>query len=218
MPDEKPARQVKLSGALRAHLAELKGAPLAVYTALGLRIGADGWARVDIATLCQETGYSDRETVMQAVADLERRPGVLEVVRCDFEPSQYRPLLYSRNSPESGKTRPAGADCQGAGTRAIQSEYVRLLGYAVTDWAAGEAKAARAIGERYTVGELRAAYEHYKAQPFWSDKRLSLAYLAKNMAEALRHQTNGHGAGGNSFDGVRAALAELHARDKRNGD
>jgi hypothetical protein len=74
----------------------------------------------------------------------------------------------------------------GAGTNAIKDEYVRLLGYKPNAWAEGEAKAAQKIGEQYTVEQFAEAYSHYKDQPFWSDKRLSLRYLVGQMPEFVQ--------------------------------
>lgn len=70
-----------------------------------------------------------------------------------------------------------------AGTKAIQAEYVALLGYEPADWAAGEAAAAKWIGQHHTTADFRAAYEHYKGQDFWKDKRLKLSYLKNQLPE-----------------------------------
>lgn len=72
----------------------------------------------------------------------------------------------------------------------VQSAYEALLGYKLNgEWAAGESKAARSIGMAFTLDQLKAAYKHYKAEPFWKDKRLTLRYLAKQMPEFFKGKT-----------------------------
>lgn len=73
-----------------------------------------------------------------------------------------------------------------ASTRQITDEYVRLLGYDPGDWAEGESKAAKWIGEHYTVEEFREAYRHFKARKFWSDKRLTLRHLRTQIQEYFK--------------------------------
>lgn len=75
----------------------------------------------------------------------------------------------------------------------IQSEYEALVGRKLdrSEWTKQEGAAAKRIGAQYTTAQLRRAYGHYKAQPFWSDKRLTLNYLSKNMGEMLAG-SNGH--------------------------
>lgn len=72
-------------------------------------------------------------------------------------------------------------------TAGIQAEYESLLGRKLekSEWSRGESAAAKAIGGKYTPAQLRAAYQHYKAQSFWKDKRLSLKYLSQNMHDLL---------------------------------
>lgn len=90
---------------------------------------------------------------------------------------------------------------QTSATVEIQAGYESLLGYKVNNWAAGEAKAAKQIAHDFTVEQLSKAYQHYKAQSFWSDKRLTLSYLAKNMQDLF---SNGaiHDDGARLPDGV----------------
>lgn len=98
-----------------------------------------------------------------------------------LESAGWLPSSDSRQPESSSQPENSG----GAGTRPIQDEYIRLLGYAPQNWAEGEAKAAKAIGAKYTLAQFRTAYQHYKAQPFWNDKRLTLRYLAGQMPELL---------------------------------
>lgn len=84
-------------------------------------------------------------------------------------------------------------------TRAITDEYVALLGRDPGTWAEGEGAAAKWIAQRYTVEQFRAVYHHYKAQPFWKDKRVTLRYIKQNMTDCLKHlaekpqKENSHG-------------------------
>lgn len=73
-------------------------------------------------------------------------------------------------------------------TRAIQDAYEQELGRKLkrSEWVQHEATAAKAIGEQWTPEQLRQAYRHYKADPFWSDRVLPLSYLAKQMPEYFR--------------------------------
>lgn len=80
--------------------------------------------------------------------------------------------------------------------RAIQAEYEKLLGYRVNDWAAGEGKAAKQIGERYTVSQFREAYEYLKAQDFWRSKRLRLRYVVGEIDEYFASKAAGRLNGG----------------------
>lgn len=78
----------------------------------------------------------------------------------------------------SGNAAPAPST-----TRAIQDEYCVLLGYVPSNWAEGEAAAAKAIAERWTVDQFRSAYQYYKSQPFWKGKRIMLRWLRSQMDE-----------------------------------
>jgi len=74
-------------------------------------------------------------------------------------------------------------------TREIQDRYCELLGRKPKNWASGESTAAKEIAESYTSEQLSEAYQHYKSQTFWRDKRLTLRYLAQQMPEFFN---NGH--------------------------
>jgi phage replication O-like protein O len=72
-------------------------------------------------------------------------------------------------------------------TKAIQEKYEELLGYKLDgEWAEGESKAAKSIALKWTPAQLAQAYTYYKADPFWNDQRLTLAYLKKNLPEYFR--------------------------------
>ena len=90
-----------------------------------------------------------------------------------------------RRIQKSGQSRNSDSPPK-ATTRQITDEYVRLLGYDPEDWAEGESKAAKWIGEHYAVEEFREAYQHFKIQKFWSDKRLSLRHLRTQIQEYFK--------------------------------
>ncbi len=90
------------------------------------------------------------------------------------------PKKESKKS-ESGKT---GFEPKATVTQVCEA-YERLLGYTPATMAKGETKAAKWIGERYTVAELEQVYTYYKAQPFWLDKPLTLRQLANLLPEYL---------------------------------
>jgi hypothetical protein len=92
-----------------------------------------------------------------------------------------------KNKPFQNSGNLENGQATGAGTNAIKDAYVRLLGYKPDSWAAGEAVAAKAIGEKYTVVQLEQAYQHYKNQPFWKDKKLNLRYLKQQMPEFFQN-------------------------------
>lgn len=100
-------------------------------------------------------------------------------------PTNQVPKSKPPTSRNPGK-RDNGQIPAGAGTNAIKDEYVRLLGYKPLDWVQGEATAAKEIGEHYTVEQFRAAYQHYKGQEFWKDKRLTMRHLKTQIPEFLR--------------------------------
>ena len=69
-------------------------------------------------------------------------------------------------------------------TNEIKKAYESLLGYSLHgEWKAGEGRAAKIIGQSFTVDQLSEAYKHYKADKFWKDKRLTLHYLSEQMPE-----------------------------------
>jgi len=76
-------------------------------------------------------------------------------------------------------------------TQSIQAEYERLLGYKLNGaWASGESKAAKKIAQAYTPAQLATAYQHYKADKFWREKRLTLRYLADQMPEFFKGKSD----------------------------
>jgi hypothetical protein len=102
-------------------------------------------------------------------------------------------------------------------TIAIKREYESLLGRSLihTDWIRGNGTAAKSIGEKYSVEQLREAYQHYKREPFWKDKVLSLSYLEKLMHEYFRNRT------GNELSNeeqTRIAIRERLAKKEKNND
>jgi hypothetical protein len=97
--------------------------------------------------------------------------------------------------------------------RAIQDAYLAELGYKLKsgEWSAGESRAAGYIAEDFSVEQLVAAYRHYKAQKFWADKRLTLRYLAGQMAEFVgsrRRPGAGHRADDPAASAQLAALVQ----------
>ena len=101
----------------------------------------------------------------------------------------YKSSIAEINNPEitSKPARKNGArptSLSGVSTtREIQDRYCELLGRKPDDWSAGEAKAAQKISMAYSPDQLAQAYQHYKSQPFWNDKRLTLRYLSQQMPE-----------------------------------
>lgn len=74
----------------------------------------------------------------------------------------------------------------------VLEAHVQLLGYRPAHYAKGETKAAKWIGDHYTVADLEAAYRYYKAQPFWHDKPLTLRQLQTLLPEYLASQGVSH--------------------------
>lgn len=117
-----------------------------------------------------------------------------------ISPDVGLPLVRAVDSNKIDLTRAhrtrKGADAppsaQPSTTREIQDAYLDLLGYPISDWGAGESKAAKVIAESWTVDQFRAAYQSMKAQPFWSNKRIYLRKLVGEMGELSK--SNGHGA------------------------
>lgn len=80
---------VKLSTAFKAHIKELRGAPLAVWLYISLSINKNGIAFPGIKTIAEETGYS-HQGVIDAIKTLEER-GYLRVIRGAKRYNLYEP-------------------------------------------------------------------------------------------------------------------------------
>ncbi len=218
---------VKLSVSFREVMPKLKGAPLAVFLSICLHVNGEGDAWPEYDTICTETGY-ERAAVARAIKYLEAIPGLLTIVRRDGTSNLYRPayIAYGKDDPLSKanltpyqkrtrppikselkgeplsrtkKENPAAPNPPNA-TVSIQAAYESLLGEKLdsSEWTRQEGAAAKRIGAKYTPEQLRRAYQHYKTEVFWSDKRLTLNYLSKNMGTFLASgggQGDGNGRG-----------------------
>lgn len=216
---------VKLSVSFREVMPQLKGAPLAVFLSICLHVNGRGEAWPKYDTLCAETGY-ERAAVARALKHLESIPGLLEITHRDGTSNLYRPayIAYGKDDPlskanytppQKRTTPPIKSELKGEPvsrtkkendappvpnhTASIQAEYESLIGQKLDrrEWVKQEGAAAKRIGERYTVEQLRRAYRHYKAEKFWADKRLTLNYLSKNMGDMLNGDANHNHGNGN---------------------
>lgn len=197
---------------------------------------------INFERLMELSGLS-RTRIYEYARILRLRRGLLSYVvrdnafECSFDPAGQNPEKRDLPSPlvlgselptnKGLKTKPpasrnpgkrdSGQGPPGAGTAAIKDEYVRLLGYTPTDWVQGEATAAKEIGERYTIEQFRAAYQHFKTQDFWKDKRLSMRYLKTQIPEFLQSK-NGHAAARPQYSPEEAAhiRAKLKAAQESN--
>ena len=101
---------VKFSAAFRKKmLARLKGAKLAVFLCICLHVNENGESFPGIETIAKETGYH-RETVMLEIAELEKIPGLLTVIRSQGRSNRYRPMYVARGVGKEPveKIRPVG--------------------------------------------------------------------------------------------------------------
>jgi hypothetical protein len=83
------AAWVKLSTAFKAHIKELRGAPLAVWLYLSLSINREGIAFPGIRTMAAHLGYS-HQGVLDAIKTLEEK-GYLTVSRGEKRYNIYKP-------------------------------------------------------------------------------------------------------------------------------
>lgn len=91
---------IKLSSHFREKmLAELKGAKLGVFICVCLHLNNRGESFPGIDTIARETGYN-RDTVMQAITEMEAIPNLLSVLRRRGRPNIYSPLFVSRGTAE----------------------------------------------------------------------------------------------------------------------
>lgn len=60
-------------------------------------------------------------------------------------------------------------------------------------WAREGSAAKKLVAAGYSTEQIIACYRYYKAQDFWSDKFLSLTYIAKNISEFLKSQNRPKG-------------------------
>lgn len=99
-------------------------------------------------------------------------------------PGETKKELKDKNKSRGVKPAPSQPDNLTVG---IQIEYENLLGRKLEgrEWSSGEGAAAKQIAQKFTPAQLRAAYQHYKGQAFWGDKRLTLRYMEKNMTDLL---------------------------------
>lgn len=125
-----------------------------------------------------------------------RNPGKRDLPSKDPPPSKIPQKTESRKERiESAKSRKAGIPESGISAKAemrqITDEYIRLLEYKPDNWAEGEGKAAKQIGQHFTVEEFREAYQYFKAQKFWHDKRLTLRHLKTHIDDYFIARRNG---------------------------
>lgn len=174
-------------------------------TAMQLR--ALGWGQdetppLSMSQICQELGKSQATLyghmrLLRLRGALRWRPAGPTEIIVSFEPAYWfsenlekpvKDLEVQEPKPKNKPFQNSGKlESAGDGTNAIKDAYVRVLGYKPDNWAAGEAVAAKAIGERYTVAQFEQAYLHYKNQPFWKDKKLNLRYLYQQMPEFFQN-------------------------------
>lgn len=181
------------------------------------RLKALAWGKetlkIDVDDLKDETGL-EKSALFEHARLLQLNNALLwrcagSVFECSFPAVVENPenaeiaILSSLTSASSktSKTRktkakdsqnPENADFKPkATTRQITDEYQHLLGRVVTDWAEGEASAAKEIAKWFTVEEFREAYQYFKSQRFWSDKRLPLRWLKNNIADYFAGKKNG---------------------------
>lgn len=98
---------VKFSAAFRKNmLKKLKGAKLAIFICVSLHLNEDGFSFPGIDKIAEETDYN-RDTVMQAIAEMEDIPGLLSVLRERGKANIYRPAFVARGS-KSDPDQPVG--------------------------------------------------------------------------------------------------------------
>jgi len=108
---------VKFSAAFRKNmLRKLKGAKLAIFICISLHLNEDGVSFPGIDKIAEETDYN-RDTIMQAIAEMEAIPGLLSVLRERGKANKYRPAFVARgakNDPDQpvGKIRLVGQPVQ----------------------------------------------------------------------------------------------------------
>jgi hypothetical protein len=90
----------------------------------------------------------------------------------------------TEKTPKNSESENFGFAPKATATQVCET-YTQLLGYTPANLARGETKAAKWIGQRYSLAELEAAYRYYKAQPFWHDKPLTLRQLQTLLPEYL---------------------------------
>lgn len=88
----------------------------------------------------------------------------------------------------------------------IKDKYCELLGYTPDGWAEGEGKAAKAIGEKYSVEDFEKVYQHMKAQPFWQDKHLMLRQVKTQMQGVLSYLSKNGGGASSSKQSVQSKI------------
>lgn len=179
---------------------------LAWYAGRGMieRYEVDSRCYIQITKFHEYQGKTDREAA--SVVPEQVKQAHKSRSRVSHDPLKSRsPLEESRGDAEERRGEERDPPPSINPTVVIQSEYETLLGRKLKsdEWLKQEATAAKSIGEYFTVEQLRQAYQHYKGQPFWADKRLTLNYLSKNMSDFL--SSNGHGSSKPGFrlpDGV----------------
>jgi len=101
---------IKFGIAFRNVMHQLRGARLAVYMAICLHVNEEGEAWPAVRTIALETGY-DKVTVSHSVLELEKIPGLLDIVRRPGTSNLYRPsfAVYGKHihtPPENTYTPP----------------------------------------------------------------------------------------------------------------
>lgn len=153
--------------------------------------GSPAQAPVQKAGRVQEPGLATH-------ANLPGKPGdSRESRKLDLPPleslNQMNPQIKDSRVQKAGRVQKSGLAQPASPSMTLQitDAYVAELGYDPGAWAEGEGKAAKWIGEHYTVEQFVEAYRHYKAQSYWADKRLTLRYLKLNISDYFEHKAHG---------------------------
>jgi hypothetical protein len=89
------------------------------------------------------------------------------------------PSAHARQAAKAPRTDP---DPKPASPhKALLSRYHEALGCDPPSWPKEAAAAKRLLAGGYTAEQALACYEHFKSQPFWADKHLSLTYIAQQI-------------------------------------
>lgn len=100
---------IKFSAAFRKNmLKQLKGAKLGIFICICLHLNEKGVSFPGIDLIASETGYH-RDTVMVEIAEMEKIPGLMQVLRQRGQKNKYIPAFVSRGAgkePVVGKIRP----------------------------------------------------------------------------------------------------------------
>jgi len=89
---------IKFSAEFRnSMLAKLKGAKLSIFISICLHLNENGESFPGIDKIAKETGYN-RDTIMNAIAEMEEIPNLLKVLRKQGKVNRYRPAFAARGA------------------------------------------------------------------------------------------------------------------------